>query len=248
MNQILQQLKSVRGVSGILVLDKQNSTTYQLLPASFSLEVIKNLAGRLRKIAQVWPELGQVELKFESGYGKLINTPSSAVYISTKEEVFFPDLNLVLKSVLPQIEKRISRGHIFAEAQADQLYSPDKVNIDLLLATINLIAAKYRDRLGAYQITQNLRRSKEKILSLFPHLSNFYVDNQGRVAFLKSRQELNQSRIQEAFANWIYHFKIYCDSITASLQEADIQELTSELRSELTRQGFYHWYEMLTVA
>lgn len=248
MNQILQQVKSVPGVSGILVLDKQNATTYQLLPASFSVEVIKNLAVRLREIAGTWPQLEQIEIKFDSGYGKLVNTLSSVVYILAKSDVFFPDLSLVLKSALPQIEKKVSRNNPFQEAEPNQLYALNKVNLDLLIAAINLVAAKYRELLGAYQVTQNLRKAKEKILEIFPYLTNFYVDNQARIAFLKSRQEINQSQIQEAFANWIYSFKAYCDNSAPGMQETDIKELTAELKGELARQGFYHWYETLTAS
>ena len=247
MNQLLQQVKSVPGVSGILVLDKQISTTYQLLPASFSVEAIKHLAVRLKEIAGTWPQLSQTEIKFESGYGKLINTSSSVIFILAKVDIYFPDLNLVLKSVIPQIEKKISKANPFREVEPNQLYALNQVNLDLLIATVNLVAGKYRDQLGAYQATQNLRKAKEKILGLFPYLTNFYVDNQARVAFLKSKPEINQSQIQEAFANWIYYFKAYCDNTAPGMPETDIKELTAELKGELAKQGFYHWYETLTV-
>ena len=46
LNEVLYQLKSVPGVSGVLVLDKTKNSTYQLLPASFSQMAIKNLAVR----------------------------------------------------------------------------------------------------------------------------------------------------------------------------------------------------------
>ncbi len=247
MNQLLQQVKSVNGVSGILVLDKNNSTTYQLLPASFSVEVIKKLAVRLKEVTRTWPDLQQLEVKFESGYGRLINTVSSVIYVLAKSDIYFPDLSLVLKSVLPQIEKKISKNNPFQEVEQEQVYALNRVNLDLLLAAINLIANKYRDLMGAYQVTQNLRKAKDKLLDIFPYLTNFYVDNQARVSFLKSKQEIDQTKIQEAFANWIYAFKAYCDTSVPALQDADIKELTAELKSELAKQGFYHWYETLTV-
>src|SRR4030067_3525694 len=248
MNQLLQQAKSCPGVSGILVLDKNNSTTYQLLPASFSVEVIKKLAVRLKEIASTWAELEQTEIKFESGYVKLVHTTSSVVFLLAKPEIYFPDLNLVLKSVLPQIEKKISRANPFQDVEPEQLYTVNNVNVDLLVAAINLVAGKYRDLLGAYQATQNLRKSKDKILNIFAYLNNFYVDNQARVSFLKSRQEIDQTHHQEAFANWIYTFKAYCDHSAPAMQDAHIKELTAELKAELAKQGFYHWYEMLTVS
>lgn len=248
MNQLLQQIKSVNGVSGILVLDKNNSTTYQLLPASFSVEVIKKLAVRLKEVARTWPDLQQLEVKFESGYGRLINTVSSVIYVLAKSDIYFPDLNLVLKSVLPQIEKKISKNNPFQEVEQEQVYALNRVNLDLLLAAINLIANKYRDLMGAYQVTQNLRKAKDKLLDIFPYLTNFYVDNQARVSFLKSKQEIDQTKIQEAFANWLYGFKAYCDTAVPALQDADIKELTAELKAELAKQGFYHWYETLGVS
>ena len=247
MNQLLQQVKSVPGVSGVLVLDRVNATTYQLLPASFSVEVIKNLAVRLKEIATNWPDLSQTEIKFESGYSRLFQTRSTVVLILTKVDIYFPDLNLILKSVLPQIEKKISKANPFQEVEQDQVYALNRVNVDLLVTATNLVAAKYRDRMGAYQVTQILRKAKDKILNLFPYLTNFYVDNQARIAFLKSRQEIDQSKIQEAFANWIYNFKAYCEASAPGLPEMEIRELTSELKGELAKQGFYHHYETLTV-
>ena len=247
MNQILQQVKSVNGVSGILVLDKNNSTTYQLLPASFSVDAIKQLALRLKEMASTWPQLEQAEIKFESGYGKLINTLSSAVYVLTKPDIYFPDLNLVLKSALPRIEKKISKANPFQDLEPEQIYAVNKVNVDLLAAAINLVAGKYRDLMGAYQVTQNLRKAKDKILDMYPYLSNFYVDNQARISFLKSKQEIDQARIQEAFANWLYYFKGYCDNSVPAMLDTDIKELTAELKGELAKQGFYQWYEALLV-
>src|SRR4030067_3042432 len=248
MNEFLQQIKSVPGVSGILVLDRVNSTTYQLLPASFSVEVIKNLAVKLKEIAHNWPDLSQTELKFESGYARLINARSTVVLILAKVDIYFPDLNLILKSVLPQIEKKIGKANPFLEVEQDQIYALNRVNVDLLVTTMNLVAAKYRDQMGAYQVTQNLRKAKDKILNLFSYLTNFYVDNQPRVAFLNSNQEIDQTRIQEAFANWIYYFKSYCQANAPGLPEMDIKELTSELKGELAKQGFYHWYETLSAS
>jgi len=247
MNQIFQQIKSVSGVSGIIVLDKQNSTTYQLLPASFSANLIKSLGMSLKEISRNWPDVNQLQIKFNSGYGRLINTPSSIIYILTKMDIFFADLNLVLKSAVPQIEKKVGAANPFGRLETEQVLVEKKINLDLWLAALNLVTNKYREQLGAYTVTQHLRKAKERIVDTFPGLANFYVGNQGRVSYVQTVADSNQAQLQEGIARWVYYLKGFCDASAPALSDTDIKELTTELRSELAREGFYHWYDTISV-
>src|SRR3990172_13344284 len=107
LNEALYQLKSVPGVSGVLVLDKTKNSTYQLLPASFSQMAIKNLAVRLLELTRDWSESQKIELKFDNGLAWVINMDKVSVLILARRDLSLPDLNLVLKSALVSIEKRL---------------------------------------------------------------------------------------------------------------------------------------------
>ncbi len=44
MNKILSNIRGVPGVWGTLAIDKKRALTYQLLPSTYSSDVVKNMA------------------------------------------------------------------------------------------------------------------------------------------------------------------------------------------------------------
>ena len=44
MNKILSNIRSVPGVWGTIAIDKKRALTYQMLPANYSTEAVKNIA------------------------------------------------------------------------------------------------------------------------------------------------------------------------------------------------------------
>lgn len=243
LNEALYQLKSVPGVSGVLVLDKTKNSTYQLLPASFSHMAIKNLAVRLLDLTRDWYESQKIEFKFDNGLAWVVNLEKVSLLILARRDLSLPDLNLVLKSALVSIEKKLhNKTPEFVPSELGREV-PFKKMIEnhVLVSAFNQVASKYREALGSFTVTKNLRKSKDKILSQYPFLSNFFVDNYGSVSLLAGHITATDYQLLEGIAHWLKGFKFLCDSATESvLRETSIREMTSPYRIDLENSGFYN--------
>jgi len=243
LNEALYQLKSVPGVSGVLVLDKAKNSTYQLLPASFSQMAIKNLAVRLLELTRDWSETQKIELKFDNGLAWVVNLEKVSVLILARRDLSLPDLNLVLKSALVSIEKRLHKvTPDFVPSELNR-EAPFKKGIEnhVLVSAFNQVASKYREALGSFSVTKNLRKSKDEILPQYPFLSNFFVDNYGAVSLLAGHITATDYQLLEGIAHWLKGFKALCDVATEGvLRETSIREMTSPYKMDLENSGFYN--------
>jgi hypothetical protein len=155
-------------------------------------------------------------------------------------------LNLVLKSAFLSIERKLSKEDEKPSFTGEEKGSffLDKIYLEHLVTTMNQIAKIYKEKLGTYSVTQNLRKSKEEFLIKFDLLQNFFVDNNGTVSLIRGKEEESSSDILRAFALWISHFIHLC-----SVQEpeilTDIKLLTSGLEDKLVLMGFYEAYDKL---
>src|SRR4030042_6315637 len=109
MNKILQEIKSVQGVSGVLVLDKKEGITYQLTPASFPTEGLKEVGLRLSRLSKACPVDLSLELRFENGLALLYNLERGTVFIFGRLGINLSILELVLKSAFLSIERKLSK-------------------------------------------------------------------------------------------------------------------------------------------
>ncbi|OGC78748.1 MAG: hypothetical protein A2145_03420 [candidate division Zixibacteria bacterium RBG_16_40_9] len=243
LNDVLYQLKSVPGVSGVLVLDKTKNNTYQLLPASFSQMAIKNLAMRLSELTRDWSESQKIELKFDNGLAWVINLEKVAVLILARRDLSLPDLNLVLKSALLSIEKKLHKETPDFVPSELTREAPFKKGIEnhILVSAFNQVASKYREALGSFAVTKNLRKSKDKILPQYLFLNNFFVDNYGAVSLLAGHITATDYQLLEGMAYWLKGFKTLCDaSAETVLRETSLRELTSPYKMDLENSGFYN--------
>jgi predicted regulator of Ras-like GTPase activity (Roadblock/LC7/MglB family) len=108
MERILNDIKSVPGISGVLVLDKDTLKSYHLLPATFSSESIQNIRTKLLKLSEKMNEQSRLDLKFEHGVGLVYNLERSAILIFGKSNLNFSILGLVMKSALQAIERKLA--------------------------------------------------------------------------------------------------------------------------------------------
>jgi len=226
-----------------LVLDKTKNSTYQLLPASFSQMAIKNLAVRLLDLTRDWSESQKIELKFDNGLAWVINLDKVSVLILARRDLSLPDLNLVLKSALVSIEKKLhNKTPEFVPSELNR-EAPFKKGIEkhILVSAFNQVASKYREALGSFSVTKNLRKSKDKILPQYPFLSNFFVDNYGAVSLLAGHITATDYQLLEGMACWLKGFKSLCDAATETvLRETSIREMTSPYKMDLENSGFYN--------
>lgn len=247
MNKTLQEIKSVQGVTGVLVLDKEEGITYQLTPASFSTEGLKELGIRLSRLVKLLSTEIKLELKFENGTAFFFNLERGAILIFGRPGINLPILNLVLKSTFLAIERKLAKREEEPQTVEEKKGSflLDKIYLEHLLLALNQIAKIYKQKLGTYLVTQNLRRSKEELLPKFSLLHNFFVDNNGIVSIIRGKEEedLPFDSIK-AFAIWISFFIHLCYSHSPELL-TDIKELTKGLEDNLEQMGFYETYERL---
>jgi hypothetical protein len=246
MNKILQEIRSVQGVTGVLILDKREKITYQLTPASFSSEGLKEIGLRLSRLVRLAPSDISMELRFENGIAFLYNLERATVFIFGRLGLNQSILELVLKSAFFSIERELSKteGKAHLKKEKKSSFILDKVYLEYLLQALNQIAKIYKQRLGIYLATQNLRKSKEEFLQRFSLLHSFFVDNNGVVSLIRGKEEEIPSDSVKAFALWISFFLQLCSSQDPELS-TDIKELTLDLEEKLEQMGFYETYEEL---
>jgi hypothetical protein len=245
MNEILSEIKSVFGVSGVLVLDKKNSFTYQLLPSSFDQEKIKNLSSNLVKLIKRMEGTGRIDFTYDNGKAFLYNLPHSAVLIYGRLSLNLSLLELVLKPAILSIEGKI-KGEIKRSkefSQKDLSSVLDQTYWDILIQTINRVSDEYKKIIGAHSVTQNLRKAKESLLSEFPLLSALYVDNTGEISIIEGQKLPMKREVVRVFARWISQFEKFCSVISDKLEKLNLRELTQDTKEELEGIGFYQIYE-----
>jgi hypothetical protein len=246
MNEILQEIKSVQGVTGVLVLNKNEGVTYQVTPVSFPKEGLQEIGTRLSRLSKTSSTGTSLELRFENGMAFFFNLDKGSVLIFGRPGMNLSVLNLVLKSAFLSIERKLSKEGEKPSFKGEERGSfiLDKIYLEHLVTVLNQIAKVYKEKLGTYSVTQNLRKSKEEFLIKFDLLQNFFVDNNGIVSLIRGKEEESSSDILKAFALWISHFIHLC-----SVQEpeilTDIKLLTSGLEDKLGMMGFYETYEKL---
>ena len=246
MNEILQEIKSVQGVTGVLVLNKNEGVTYQVTPVSFPRQGLQEIGTRLSRLAKTSLTGTSLELRFENGIAFFFNLDKGAILIFGRPGMNLSVLNLVLKSAFLSIERELSKEGekpLFREEERSSFFL-DKIYLEHLVTALNQIAKIFKEKLGTYSVTQNLRKSKEEFSIKFDLLQNFFVDNNGSVSLIRGKEEETSADILRAFALWISHFIHLC-----SVQEpeilTDIKLLTRGLEDKLEMMGFYETYEKL---
>jgi hypothetical protein len=94
MNKILSNIRSVPGVWGTIAIDKKRALTYQLLPASYDSEAVKNIAIPTLNLAQSCERPMVVDMFFEKGKARLYNRGETVVLILGREEMSFDALGV----------------------------------------------------------------------------------------------------------------------------------------------------------
>ncbi|MCK4385326.1 MAG: hypothetical protein KAW52_03595 [candidate division Zixibacteria bacterium] len=79
----------------------------------------------------------------------------------------------------------------------------------MLIEAVNLVARGFVKTLGSCWVTQNLRKSKKRVVKEFPHVANFYVDNNATISLKKGKEELLDENLMITLIKWIYLFVSY---------------------------------------
>jgi hypothetical protein len=241
LNKILEEIKAVQGVSGVLILDLKTSVTYQLLPAYFEKEGLHSLVRILLIFCQQMGKPIRMDLKFDNGMALFTRLNTVAVLVYGRPSLNLSLLKLVLKSSIATIEKRIMRRREkIREAPEDKTsISEAQIYVKPLVEMINQIASVYQRYTGTYLLTQNLRQAREKLLKEFPFLINFTIDNNGKVLTIKGKEDLAKEDVTSAFARWVSLLKELCQKFSPEIRRLEVADLTKDLAEKLEEIGFY---------
>jgi len=251
MQRILGDIKSVPGVSGVVALDKETLQSYQLLPASFSSASIRNVGTKLLRLSENMSERSRLDLKFEHGIGLVYNLEHSVILIFGRAELNFSVLGFVLKWALQAIERKLAtRAYEPVKIQASPTWNQpsqrtrfvvDKKALGLLIEAVNLVAKSLAKTQGSFWVSQNLRKSKERVVREFPFVAGFYVDNNATISLMKGGEGVINDDLTFALIKWIYLFM----NSSSQTQSLGVRDLTAKISHSLEEIGFYNMYRRL---
>lgn len=245
MNKVLEELKAVQGVSGVLILDLERRVTYQLLPAHFEKDNLRSLASALLELSQKYNEPVRIDLKFDNGMAFFTRFNQRAVLIYGRPGLNLPLLKLVVRSSIRTIERKLEMKVKKTKEKPEEGKSTPfaKTYVQTLVEALNQLAEAYKKFTGDYLLTQNLRLAREKLLKEFPYLSNFYVDNNGMISQAKDTQELVRKDAVFSFSRWAFMLTELSCEISPRIAELNIRDLTKEMAEKLEEMEFYQFYE-----
>jgi hypothetical protein len=240
MNKILSNIRSVPGVWGTIAIDKKRALTYQMLPANYEAEAVKEIAVPTLNLAQTCERTMIIDLFFENGKARIYNRGEAVVLILGRKDMSFDAIGTVCKEAIPALCRRFSRGDL-ADHSVPRA-NPKEASFDLLLKAINIIAYNAQRKIGAYLVTKHLRRSKDELVEDYRFLTTITVDNNGVVSLLKGYPPHTGDDLLKGFAHWANLFVSKCASSSDKLQSGDILELTLDIKGKLELTGFYQLY------
>ncbi|MFB0519089.1 MAG: hypothetical protein ACETWC_07380, partial [Acidobacteriota bacterium] len=108
----------------------------------------------------------------------------------------------------------------------------------LLLKAVELVYAYVRQKLGSFLSTTYLLYLKELLTDKYPYLDEFRIAGNRVVlnGLAARRPELIEV---EGVSRWLDGFVKKCASIAPGIVIPPLEELTSPLREQLQRMGFY---------
>jgi hypothetical protein len=243
MNKVLEDLKAVPGVSGVLLLNKTEETTYQLLPASFSIETIKSIAIRLLQVSYYLKPGARFNFSFSSGTAILQNLEKAALLVFTKGPIDEAIFDLVMKNSVRALERWMERYEAVREKLSGEALLSEEEALNLFLHTANLISAHFKQSLGAYQVTQNWRKSREELAGDFPFHHRLFVETGGNLSFKPAEEKISVPNLTEFFARIVHQF--IKRAVVDGSRETSVENLTAELRPSLEKTSFYRSLALL---
>jgi len=245
LNNVLEELKAVQGVSGVLIMDLESLVTYQLLPAHFEKNHLRDMAINLLEICQRTKEPVRIDLRFDNGMVFFTRFNRIVILVYGRPSLNLSLLKLVIRSSIRNIERKLEiKGTKAQEKSEERKLTPlTQAYIQTLVDMLNQLARAYEKFTGNYLLTQNLRLAKEKLLKEFPYLSNFYVDNNGLVSAVKGDLSFEKEKVIFSFSRWASLLNELVCEISPKIAGLNIRELTKETGGKLEEMGFYQLYE-----
>ena len=232
MQKVLEEIRSVKGIMGVLIWDKSTPDPQHLLPASFTINTIKSTCSKLTKLAQSLGPSAKVKLFYDNGIAIVLNQPRALILILCRADLDFQLFNLVLSSALFRLDNLLDTKRM----QKQDFPPLEQKRVDFLIEATNLLSSYLSGKIGTYKTTQNLRQVKEKLIKEFPFMANLFVDNNARVSIIKGKEGIWSGEVLLAFAKWM----TFLEKLSFTKQwKIDLRRITSSLEKNLEEMGFY---------
>lgn len=235
MQKLLEEIRAVLGVTGVLVWDKKRLVSFPLLPSSFAEGIVRSICSKMVKLAGELKSNSQIKLVYENGTALVLNRPNAAVLVLGRANLNFPLLDLVLSSSLSRLDRFLLPG-------AERVVPPplEQKKVDFLVGGMNLLSRFVCDKIGPYRTTQNLRKVKDRLATSYPFMANLFVDNNASISIIKGKQGIWSGEVVLAFAKWAAGL----EKLSFKKQgEIDLKKITSPLEENLEGLGFYFLFQ-----
>jgi len=245
LNKMLADIKAVQGVSGVLILDLQNSISYKLLPAGLEKDQVRRLAKTLLELCRETEDPVRMDLKFDNGAAVLVKLNRAGVFVYGRPSLNLSMLELVLRSSISTVEKRVQRRSRETREIPKGVTPPASARtfVEPLVEAMNQIASAYGKHIGTYLLAQKMREAREKLLQEFPFLTNFFVNNSGMVLAIKDKEALQEESVVLAFARWVSLLRQLCRIISPETRKIKTSDLIQDSAGKLEKMGFYQLCE-----
>lgn len=239
MKKVLEAIRGVIGVSGVMIWEKGSNTFHKLLPARFEGEAAGKLAERLSRYCTDNDQDLKVIARFRKGWVFMFDQGQFSLLVLGKSDLNTTTLNLVLKSALNTLESTCRQPA--SNNNSGIKFLPD--HVVALARAINLSLGFFQGQLSRFEIADVLRLAKSQLLTDYPALKHFTVDANGGVIVIKKAERYMDISSVEAAAKLITTFVGLARAKT-NTAGFDIAKLTDDLNSTLSEVGFYHWFKV----
>jgi hypothetical protein len=238
MNKILETIRGVVGVSGVILWEKQTDNFHKLLPARFGEGMVDQLYRQLARFCEIREQNCGAIVRFQKGWLFLHNYGTFALLVIGKSDLNTTTLNLVAKSSISALESAL--GSQVTAPSPHVKFLPEHASA--LVRAINLSLGFQQAHISRFEIAELLRQAKSDLIAELPALKHFSVDANGGVILIKSAEKLMDITAVEAAARLV---ATIADRTRGRTGNADfnIEKVTAPLRGTLTELGFYRVFK-----
>ena len=235
MSNLLNQIRGVVGVTGVVLYKRQSGDSDAIMPANFEDNRLTELKEKFTGFSYHLSGESSVRIKLSKGWAIIKSIGQYSFLILAREDLNVSTLNLVMKSVALALQQETP-----AEIEESEPIQFDLQSVFILLEAVNMVRVHFADSLSRFRITQLLRETKSELMTGYPVLKHFSVDPNGEVILIKGSESQIDVSMIEAIARWLVEFKnrVRAETVIAGF---DLQDITREISFDLERMQFYRF-------
>jgi hypothetical protein len=234
MKKIIETIRGVVGVSGVILWEKRTKEFHKLLPARLEKDKAERLCHCLTRFAELRDKNCRAIARFGKGWLFLYDYESFALMIIGKSDLNTTTLNLVSKSAISTLENALGKSTTTVASAIEFL--PE--HAQALARAVNLSLGFLQPQISRFEIAELLRHAKSDLIPEHPALKHFSVDANGGVIIIKGAEKHMDITAVHATARFIAAL-VELVKTRHNIPDFDIEKLTAPLHSLLTGLGFY---------